>query len=87
MSGPHERHDDVTASVADVYAAFHKRGVMRAKSLDRLLAACLDSGVELGAYDRQVLKWVARQEPEVAYVIADLIRRSEGTVTAAPAGR
>ena len=45
-------------------------------SLDHLTAACETAGVELGAYDRRVLTWLARWEPEMCAVVAGLILRA-----------
>jgi membrane carboxypeptidase/penicillin-binding protein PbpC len=74
--GPYETEGDASARVRDIYAAFHKRGVMQAKTLDRLLDACERSGVQLGTYDRHILTWLSAQKPEMAQVVAGLIRRA-----------
>lgn len=76
MSGPYEAECEATTEVRDVYAGYHKRGVMKAKNFDRLLGACAEQGLEMGAYDREVLKWIARQKPEAAQVIVGLVRRA-----------
>jgi hypothetical protein len=78
MSGPYEAEYQATTEVLDVYAGYHKRGVMRGKTLDRLLRACSDYGLEVGSYDREVLGWIAGQKPETAQVIIDLIHRAAG---------
>lgn len=78
VDGPYETESEASARVSDIYAAFHKRGVMKAKTLDRLLEVCERSGVQLGAYDRHVLTWLAAQKPEVAQVIVGVIRRAGG---------
>jgi hypothetical protein len=41
-----------------------------------LTTACQDAGVELGAYDRRILGWLAGYEPATCQVIAGLIRRA-----------
>lgn len=76
MSGPYEAEYEATAEVHDVYAGYHKRGVMREKTLNRLLRSCTDCGLEVGSYDREVLRWLAGQKPEVSQVIVGLVRRA-----------
>jgi hypothetical protein len=76
MSGPYEAEYEAAAEVRDVYAGYHKRGVMRAKTLDRLLRTCSDYGLEVGSYDREVLRWIAGQRPEAAQVIVGLVHRA-----------
>lgn len=87
MDGPHETESDAAARVSDIYAAFHKRGVMQAKTLDRLLDVCERSGVQLGAYDRHVLKWLAGQKPEVAQVMIGVIGRASAAAHDGPTAR
>ena len=76
MSGPYEAECEAAAEVRDVYAGYHKRGFMRAKTLDRLLRACSDYGLEMGSYDQEVLRWIAGQKPEAAQVIVGLVHRA-----------
>ncbi|MBO2465907.1 hypothetical protein [Actinomadura violacea] len=75
-SGPYATEADAFAEVRDIYAGHAKRGVMRARNLDLLLRACAEHGVELGDYDRAVLRRVAAGPPETAQVIASLIARA-----------
>ncbi|QXJ25431.1 hypothetical protein AGRA3207_006922 [Actinomadura graeca] len=76
MSGPYETEDDAFTEVRDIYAGFGKRGVMQARTLDLLLRVCAEHGIELGDYDRRVLRWLSAQPPETAQVIAALIARA-----------
>lgn len=76
MSGPYEAEHEAAAEVRDVYAGYHKRGVMKAKTLDRLLGTCAEHRLEVGSYDREVLRWIAGQKPEVAQVIVGLVHRA-----------
>ncbi|GAA4608347.1 hypothetical protein GCM10023195_32630 [Actinoallomurus liliacearum] len=76
MPGPYETEGDASADVRDIYAAYHKRGVMAAKTLDRLTTVCAEHGVKLGEFDRDVLRWLARQKPERAQVIVGLVERA-----------
>jgi hypothetical protein len=46
---------------------------------DRLLRACSDHGLEVGSYDREVLRWIAGQKPETAQVIIGLVHRAADT--------
>ncbi|MFA1548091.1 hypothetical protein [Actinomadura chokoriensis] len=75
MSGPYDTEGDVAADVRDLYAAYCKPGVARARTFDMLLRTCAENGVELGAYDREVLRWLAGLAPEKAQVVASLIAR------------
>jgi hypothetical protein len=75
-SGPYDTEADAFAEVRDIYTAHAKHGVMRARNLDLLLRACAGHRVELGAYDRAVLRRLAMGPPETAQVIAALIARA-----------
>jgi hypothetical protein len=84
MSGPYEAEHEATIDVRDVYAGYHKRGVMEAKTLDRLLGFCSEHGLEVGAYDWEVLQWIARQKPEAAQVIVGLVYRATAAANREP---
>ncbi|PZS32437.1 MAG: hypothetical protein DLM59_08235 [Pseudonocardiales bacterium] len=43
---------------------------------DRLRSACEVAGVELGAYDRQVIAWLAGFELQTVQVVVGLIARA-----------
>jgi hypothetical protein len=49
-----------------------------------LAEACEDTGVELGAFDRRVLDWLSRWEPETAAVICGLLGRAYESGRARP---
>jgi hypothetical protein len=49
---------------------------MKAKTLDRLFGVCSEHGLEMGAYDREILQWLAGQKPEAAQVIISLVHRA-----------
>jgi hypothetical protein len=73
-----EREASQTKAVRAVYAAFDAdpgAGKMRPHNTAMLTAACEAAGVELGAYDRQVLAWLGNWEPATCAVIAGLIIR------------
>ncbi|MFC4907987.1 hypothetical protein [Actinomadura gamaensis] len=76
MSGPYETENDAYMEVRDIYASHGKRGVMRARTHDLLVSVCAQHDVELGEYDRAVLRWLARHPPETAQVIAGIIDRA-----------
>jgi len=65
-TGPYETETDAHVAAqngpADLYAA--------------LITACGSAGVELGAYDRRVLAWLARWEPVTVQVVVGLIARA-----------
>jgi hypothetical protein len=65
--------------------ALHDAGLVRSGDPERLvpntvltylLAACEEAGVEVGAYDRQVLEWLAGWEPAAAQIVIGLITRA-----------
>lgn len=84
MSGPYETEYEATTEVSDVYAGYHKHGVMKAKNLDRLLGVCTEHRVAIGAYDWEILQWIARQKPEAAQVIVDLVHRAASAANGNP---
>jgi hypothetical protein len=51
-------------------------GTLSAENERRLLGACEDAGVELGAYDRSILALLAGWEPEPVQVVIGLIVRA-----------
>jgi hypothetical protein len=80
-AGPYETERDVSGSpqVRAVYAAFDADpgpGKMTPHSLRMLLDAIGAAGVQVGAYDVRILKWLANYEPETCAVIASLIIRA-----------
>jgi hypothetical protein len=66
-------------AVRAVYAAFRAGpgvGHMAPHNERMLVAACYAAGVELGAYDRRILAWLAGWEPQTCAVVAGLITRA-----------
>lgn len=41
-----------------------------------LLEACAAAGIELGAYDRRIVAWLATMEPQACAVVAGMILRA-----------
>ncbi|MEV4259322.1 hypothetical protein AB0J52_39705 [Spirillospora sp. NPDC049652] len=76
MSGPYETENDAYMEVRDIYASHAKRGVVRARTHDLLVTVCGQYDIELGDYDRAVLRWLSQHPPETAQVIAGLIARA-----------
>jgi hypothetical protein len=75
--------------VRAIYDAAHeitRRGVLAEGNHRLLEQACTTARVELGAYDRRILAWLAGWEPEVCAVVAGLISRA-ATAQRAPAAR
>jgi hypothetical protein len=87
--GPFETEREALASpaVRAIYGAMRasaRRGVTAEQGHRMLEEACEAAGVELGAYDHQILLWLAGFEPQACAVIAGLIaraRQSAGTIT------
>ncbi len=51
---------------------------VEAPNLVMLTDACAAADVELGAYDRRILAWLAGYEPSTCAVVAGVIRRAAG---------
>ena len=74
-----EREARELPAVQAVYAAFDADpgpGRMAPHNLAMLLSACEAAGVELGAFDRRTLGWLATFEPASCAVMASLITRA-----------
>jgi hypothetical protein len=65
-------------AIYDAVQADRRRGVMAEGSHRLLEEACTAASVELGAYDRRILAWLAGWEPQTCAVIAGLITRACG---------
>lgn len=74
-----ERQARETPAVQAVYAAFSAapgQGRMDAHNARLITGACDAAGVELGAYDRRIVAWLAGWEPATCAVFADLVTRA-----------
>lgn len=86
MTGPYETERDAAAEpLAREIRALHKAGRVRSGDPDRIVsgtqlthleAACTAAGVDLGAYDRRILGWLASWDETTAQVIIGLISRA-----------
>jgi hypothetical protein len=79
--GPFETEQEAIRhpAVRAVYAAMRasvRRGVMAEQEQQMLEGACEAAGVEIGAYDRRILAWLAGFEPQSCAVVAGLIARA-----------
>jgi hypothetical protein len=76
--GPYETKGEAAAEplVRDTYLVARAGGDMDAENERRLVGACQDAGVRLGAYDRRVLAWLAGWEPELVQVVVGLLSRA-----------
>jgi hypothetical protein len=63
-------------NIYDTMHATNRRGVGDELCLRLLEEACAAAGVELGAYDRRILAWLAGWEAQMCAVIAGLIARA-----------
>lgn len=73
MSGPFETERAAWAAVAGFYETSSTRHQTSFLVLSEVLEG---AGVELGAYDRVVLEWLANYEPTVVAVVAGWIWRA-----------
>jgi hypothetical protein len=75
MNGPYDSpaqaHD--TARQAYQGCAY---APLRHSALSLLMTAVEGTGVRLGAYDRDIIAWLAAAEPQVAVVVAGLVTRA-----------
>lgn len=79
MNGPFESEHEARQSpaVRAAYGTWSPRlGSLTGANHAMLCTACTAAGVELGAYDRTVLQWLAGFEPQTCAVIAGIISRA-----------
>jgi hypothetical protein len=84
--GPYRTERDALAEpMPREVAALHDAGRVRSGDPDwlvrdtvlrHLIDVCAASGVELGAYDRGILTWIAGWEASTAQVLLDLVARA-----------
>jgi hypothetical protein len=70
------REQPAVRAIYDAAHADRRRGVMAEGGHRLLEEACTAASVELGAYDRRILAWLAGWEPQTCAVIAGLITRA-----------
>lgn len=83
-----ERQASQTPAVRAVYAEFRADpgpGRMDAPNARMITAACDAAGVELGAYDRRIIAWLAGFEPQTCAVVAGMVTRAAVGLTLASA--
>jgi hypothetical protein len=79
VNGPFETEHEARQSpaVQAAYGAWSPRlGSLTGANHAMLFTACTTTGVELGAYDRRILRWLAGFEPQTCAVIAGIISRA-----------
>jgi hypothetical protein len=78
VRGLYETAAEVAAEplVRDTHLIARGGGDMDAENQLRLLAACQDAGVQLGAYDRRILAWLSGWEAETVQVVIGIIGRA-----------
>ena len=86
MIGPYETEDDALGGpLRQEIRAIHQSGefrqneisqAVRAAQLRHLEDACRDAGVELGAFDRRIVEWLAGYESSTVQVVVGLIARA-----------
>ncbi len=72
MSGPFETERE--AAAASLWGQFPAGLNMRACNLADLAAEL--SGIELGAYDKRIIEWLAGWEPSTVAVVCGLVSRA-----------
>jgi hypothetical protein len=83
-SGPYESERQVreAPAVQAILAAVQAapgRPHLDAHNARMLTTACDSARVELGAYDRRIIAWLAGWEPQTCAVVAGLITRAAAT--------
>jgi hypothetical protein len=76
--GPYESAAEARRDVAHILQATRESrdyDVQQALA-QRLVDALVSAGVERGGYDRRVIGWIARWEPEVVQTVASWIERA-----------
>lgn len=70
--GPYESEQQARTDVTHIHEQARRsvrRGVLAEGNHARLMDACQDAGVTLGAFDAKILGWLANYEPETCAVI------------------
>ena len=70
--------EHVQAAHATARKAAHPVGSHETPNLAMLMDACAGTGVEVGAYDSRILRWLSGWEAETVAVVAGLIVRAAG---------
>ena len=86
MRGPYQTQRQAADSVRHITDSPPGAGAWQDGSHRLLEGACRAAGVKLGAYDEQVLVWLAGWEPWVCAVIAGLISRAHRVLDAGQLG-
>ena len=76
MSGPYETQRQAADSVRHIIDSPPNTGAWQDGCLRLLESACRIAGVQLGAYDSQIVVWLAGWEPWTCAVVAGLITRA-----------
>lgn len=77
--GPYETEAQARGQVHHIYAAAHTSrspGVMDDGNHRLLCDTLVAAGVQAGAYDHEIVRWLARYEPQMVAVVAGLIARA-----------
>ena len=73
-NGPFETEREAAGATRHIYDT--EPGTWRGGSHRLMCEALTDAGVELGAFDHQIVTWICGYEPSAVAVIASLIRRA-----------
>lgn len=74
--GPYETEQQVRADCDWARRVPVAAGSHITPNTTRLLRACTDAGVDLGAYDWRIIDWLATWEDTTVQVVAGLIARA-----------
>ena len=85
LNGPFETEREAVAAAHEVVRPEYGWSILR-KSQNRFVLgqACEAAGVELGAYDRQILDWLSGFEDSVCAVVARLVARAVAAARPGP---
>jgi hypothetical protein len=77
LPGPYTTDREAADDAREVYRT--DPGEMTGANYKRLVTACKQARITLGAFDRQILAWLSGWEPETCQVIIALVKRAHAT--------
>lgn len=79
LPGPYASDREAANDARDVYRA--GPGGFVGANYERLINACIQTGITVGAFDHRILVWLSGWEPETCQVVIGLITRAHASKT------